>query len=195
MSILKKSTRSMIVGGLFFMVPLLLVLVVTTKIFQIVLPFGRKISNVLDLHSVFGKASVTIVCIILILLICLISGLLIEKGFVKKWSNSVEEKLFIHFPSLQMLKYRLIGDKKSVINELWQAVLVYEDGGYSIAFITESTEKFVTLFFPDAPKIDAGQVKYIPKEEFKYIPITMKEAMSSLYSFGKNMNIEKMVLK
>jgi len=177
------------------MVPLLLVLVVTTKVFHLVLPVGRKISNALDLHSVFGKASVAIVCIILILLFCLISGLLIEKGFVKKWSDNVEEKLFIHFPSLQMLKYRLIGDKKSVINEFWQAVLVYEDGGYSIAFITETSEKFVTLFFPDAPKIDAGQVKYILKEEFKYIPITMKEAMSSLYSFGKNMTIEKRISK
>jgi len=173
MPVLKKSTRSTIVGGLFFMLPLLILLVAGKKIFLIISPLGRKLSNLLELHSVIGKVSVLIASFFLILLICMLSGLLIEKEFVKKWSNNVEGKLFIHLTSLQMLKYRLIGDKKSVTNEFWHAPLILEDSGYSIAFITESTENFITPSFPDAPKIDAGQVRYFPKKDFIYHTITI----------------------
>ena len=191
MSILKSSTRSLVIGGLFFMIPLLVIIVAGGKIFQILLPIGRWISETLALHTVFGKASVLIVCIALILLICILSGYLIQKGFVHKWSNSVEEKLFIHFPSLQMWKYRVIGEQENVINEFWQAILLEEDNGFNIAFITEESEDFLTLYIPDAPKADAGQIRFVPKSKVKYLSISMQQAMSSLYSFGKGMRIEQ----
>lgn len=193
MSILKTSTRSLVIGGLFFMLPLLIIILAGGKIIQILLPVGRWLSKTLALHSVFGAASVLIACLFLILLICFFSGLLIQKGFVRKWSDSVEEKLFIHFPSLQMLKFRIIGDQENAIYEFWHAILLEEDNSFNIAFITEESDDFITVFIPDAPKADAGEVRYIKKSQAKYYPITMQQAMSSLYGFGKGMHIEEKI--
>lgn len=89
-----------------------------------------------------------------------------------------------------MLKFRLIGDKHQVVHDFWQAIVFEDDGCYSIAFITEETKTFLTIYFPDAPKIDAGEIRYFPREKCQYFKISMKEAMSAIYNFGKGLDIE-----
>ena len=195
MSILKSSTRSLVIGGIFFVLPILIIVILGGKIIKLALPIGHWLSNTLGLHSVFGKASVLIACLLVILIICLISGYLIQKGLMHKWNNRVEEKLFIHFPSLQMFKYRFLAEEDNSMYDFWQAILLKDENSYIIAFITETTEEFLTLYIPDAPRLDAGEVRYVPKKSIEYHSITMKKAMGSLYAFGKGMNIEKKLKK
>jgi hypothetical protein len=139
MAILKKHTRSLVLGGLFLLIPLLFIVIALDKLIQLWGPLGAWLPKVAGLHSIFGKTSVLIVCFILILLICYISGLLIQKGFVRKWSDSEEERLIAIFPSLQIFKLRLLKDKKDAIHDFWPAILLKDNDGYSIAFITETT--------------------------------------------------------
>lgn len=191
---LRKSTRALIFGGLFFLIPFLLVIILGGKAIKILSPLGHVISDSLELHSIFGKTSVFIVCLLLILGICLVSGYFIQKGIFKKWSSRIEEQLFIHFPSLQVFKYKLIGDDDTIINEFWEAIILKEDhNGFNIAFITETSNRFYTLYIPDAPKIDAGEVRYVLKTDITFYRITMKQAMSALYNFGKGLDPDTII--
>ncbi|GAA4293108.1 DUF502 domain-containing protein [Aestuariibaculum suncheonense] len=190
----KTPSSSLIVGGLFFLTPVLFIILLGTKAIGLLTPLAVKITEAFGLHSVFGGAAVLIVCVLIIIAICVISGYFIQKGVFSKWSTNIEEKLFVHFPSIQILKYRMIGDQETVINEFWDAIILEEEKDrYNIAFITERSEKFITLFIPDAPRLDAGEVRYVPKGSITYYPITMKQAMSGLYSFGKGMHIESII--
>jgi uncharacterized membrane protein len=186
MSILKKSYQTLILGGIFLIFPLLIVIVLIEKAVQLLLPLGKKLSEIFELHSVFGTAAVTIVCLVLILLLCLLGGVLVNKGFVHQYSRKVEEKLFLFFPSFQMLKYRLLGDKGTKSSEIWEAILIKEENTYRIAFITdESKDGHIAVYIPDAPRMDAGEIRYFKKGECDYLRITMGEAMSALNGFGK----------
>ncbi|MBD0830638.1 DUF502 domain-containing protein [Aestuariibaculum sediminum] len=192
----KTPSRSLIIGGLFFLTPVLFIILLLTKAIALLTPLAIKITKAFGLHSVFGGTAVLIVCFLLIIAICVASGYFIQKGVFKKWSTSIEEKLFVHFPSIQILKYRMIGDQELVINEFWDAIILEEEKDrYNIAFITHTSEKFITLFIPDAPRLDAGEVRYVPKESVKYYPITMKQAMSGLYCFGKGIDIAEVINK
>ncbi|MBD0824230.1 DUF502 domain-containing protein [Aestuariibaculum marinum] len=192
----KTPSRSLIIGGLFFLTPVLFIILLGTKAIALITPLAVKITEAFGLHSVFGGAAVLIVCLLIIIAICVISGYFIQKGVFKKWSTNIEEKLFVHFPSVQILKYRMIGDQEMVINEFWDAIILEEDKDrYNIAFITATTDKFITLFIPDAPRLDAGEVRYVPKESINYYPISMKQAMAGLYSFGKEIDIETVINK
>lgn len=186
MSALKKSYKTLILGGIFLNFPLLIVIVLIEKAVQLLLPLGKKLSEIFELHSVFGTAAVTIVCLVLILLLCLLGGILVNKGFVHQYSKEVEERLFLFLPSFQMLKYRLLGDKGINSHGIWEAILMKEEKAFRIAFITEKSEDgFIAVFIPDAPRMDAGEIRYFKKEECDYLPITMREAMSALNGFGK----------
>ncbi len=179
--------------GLFFVLPFIIIALLGSKVLHALKPLANKIANTFDLHTIFGEATVLIICIMIVVSICVLCGYFIQKGIFTKWSNSIEEQLFIHFPSIQVLKYRMIKNQGKVINEFWQAIIIEEDGKYNIAFITEETERFITLYVPDAPRIDAGEVRYLKKESATYYPISMRRAMAALYNFGKGINIESII--
>ena len=193
MAVISKSSRTLIFGGLFFIIPVLLVIVGWKQIHQTLKPISTKISETFDLNTIFGPASIIIVTLILLIIICFIAGLLVEKGIVRNWSSGLEKKLFIFLPSLQMLKFRLIGDKDTIINDVWEGILFKEDSFYRIGFITDRSANYITIYVPDAPKIDAGEVRYVIKKDFEYYSLSMKEAMSAIYNFGEGLDVEKFI--
>lgn len=89
----------------------------------------------------------------------------------------------------------MIKNQGSVINEFWQATLIEEEDSFRIAFITDESEDFVTLYIPDAPKIDAGEVRYMKKEKLTHYPISMRDAMGTLYNFGKDLDVQSIINK
>ena len=189
MSILKKSTKSLIVGGVFLILPLVLIIMLGGKAVQILLPVGRMIVDYFHLTTVLGATAVTVVCIVLILLLCYAGGLLLAKGFGLKWSRSMEEKMFLLSPGLQMLKYRVLGDYPNPLYDQWEAVLLKVDIAYRIAFITGRLDDgYLSLYLPDAPRMDAGEIQYVKESEAEYHPISMKQAMDAINSFGAHMS-------
>ncbi len=190
MSIFKQSPRAFILGGVFFLLPLLLFVVLANKAIHLLIPVGSKLVDALGLHSVFGAATVSIICVLILLLLCFLSGFLIEKGFIRQWSSSIEEKLFLFFPSFQMLKYRIIGAHPYQVKQQWKAILLRENNYYRVAFITDqSMPGFLSIFLPDAPRMDAGEIRCIKVEECEYQAIPMQQAMNALHRFGKGLSL------
>lgn len=191
MSLISKPSRAILIGGALFAFPLLLLIVLINKAIQLLLPFARKLVDVLGIHSLFGAATITITCVVVIVLICFISGILLEKGFLRSWSVTVEEKLFLFFPGFQVIKFELMAENKPEKHH-WQPILLQENSSYRVAFITDQQiSGFFCVYLPDAPKIDAGEVLYIRKEDCHYVPITMRQAIRSLHRFGRGFPIDQ----
>lgn len=190
MAIFNKSTRALMVGGLFFSIPLVIVLILWKHFAQIIRPIAERISEYFQLNSIFGPASILIVGLAFFLFICYIGGFLIEKGILKKWSAAFEKKLFVFLPSLQIVKFRLMRDDENAINEFWPAIVFKEDSHYKIGFITDKKEDFTTIYIPDAPKLDAGEVRYVSNDDFEYYTISMKKAMTAIYDFGEGLDLK-----
>lgn len=172
------------------MIPILLGIVLWKHFFNFLKPLAKTISKTFQLNSIFGSASVIIICVLIFILLCYLGGFLIEKGILKKWSAAFEKKLFVFFPSLQIIKFRLIGDQEKVINEFWQAIIFKEDNFYKIAFITDKKDTYMAIYIPDAPKLDAGEVRFVEIKTFSYHTIGMKQAMSAIYNFGEGIDIK-----
>ena len=194
MSILKKSTKSLIIGGLFFSVPFVIGIVFWNNFYTTIKPIAKTISESVKLSQFLGPYAILFVCIVLLLIFCYIGGILIKKGILKKWSAKFEKKLFIFFPTLQIIKFRAIGEDSSIINEFWQGIVFKEDNHYKVGFITEKTNTFITIYIPDAPKLDTGEIRYIETQHFDHHHISMKQAMSAIYNFGEGLNIENIIL-
>ena len=186
--ILGKSTRAVILGGVFFLIPLLVIIFVLKQALGILLPFVRRLVGFFGIHSIFGAATVTILSILVLVLFCYLSGLLLKNGLVNDWSSKMEDRLYLMFPSLQMLKYKLLGEKHNQKKEgRWQAIMLREEDYYLIGFITsKNKEGFLSLFMPDAPKMEGGEIRIIHETKCDFIPISMKRAMQALNSFGRD---------
>ncbi|MFL9837137.1 hypothetical protein ABS768_06485 [Flavobacterium sp. ST-75] len=185
MSIIKKPTRAVILGGLFLVIPLVLILIIINHAIQILIPLGQKISDVLNIHSVFGAATLTVICVLLIIFLCYVAGMLIQIGLVRQWGKKMEQQLFLIVPSLQVLKYKLIDENRAGLEGAWKAILLKDGDFYLLAFITdEGDDKFMSVFIPDAPNMGGGEIRFVEKSSCEYQPISMHVAMSTLNSFG-----------
>ncbi len=195
MNFFNRSTKAMVIGGLFLIIPLLILLVVLSKAWSILKPVVGQLVEFFGIESIFGATTITIFVIFLFLLLCYLSGVMLRKGIISDWGERVEDQLFLILPSLQMFKYKMMGESathKNVSN--WKPILLKEDSFYGIAFITKEHENgFFSIYIPDAPKMDAGEIRFIPKEECTYLDISMKDAMQGLSSFGKQVPLSKLI--
>lgn len=188
---MKKIFQVFIIGCLFVVIPILVAVLLVGKAIQLLRPIAHIVTEFFNLQSFFGTAAVTIVCLIMIVLLCSFFGLLLQRGFIKVWSSAFEERLFYFLPTFQMLKYRVVKAEKYEEQHFWKPILLKDGDFYNIALITdESSEGFLTVYIPDAPKMDAGEIRYILKDHADYHEITMKEAMNSIHSFGKGMPLD-----
>lgn len=193
---LRKSTQAFILGGVFFILPLLVVIILLTKGIHLLTPMGSKLVDLLGIEHVFGTATLSIICVALLLLICYCSGYLISHGLIRQWGGAVEEKMFLFFPSFQMLKYRMMGEQADHLEQRWQAALLKDNNAYRLAFITDQTEPdYISFFLPDAPRMDAGEIRYMSVEECEYVPISMQQAMNALNQFGRGLPLSELLSK
>ncbi|WP_434036781.1 hypothetical protein [Formosa sp. 4Alg 33] len=183
--------RYVITGTLFVVVPILILFVLFGKALGILMPLGHTLTEKFQLTTILGPAAVVLVTCFIIFIISLLSGYFIVNGFLKQWSNAFETTLFYSFPSFQMMKYRFIDEADYKKQDFWKPILLKDDTIYLIAFITDKSQSdFLSIYVPDAPKMDAGEVRYMRASDCEYIPITMKQAMNGLRNFGKGMHPE-----
>lgn len=188
---MKKSAKpfiNLLLGGVFFLIPVLIGIVLISKAFKILNPISMAIANFLDKSSFLKVFLVELISLFILTGICYLAGLLLKKGIIKNWKGNIEEKLFFLFPGLQRLKMSLLGGQKSHWGEKWQAAIIKEDQHYRIGFISESeSPDFFCVYLPDAPRMDAGEVRYYPCDTFEYREISLKELTDSFQAFGSSL--------
>ncbi|RDI15799.1 hypothetical protein [Flavobacterium sp. AG291] len=191
MSVFGKTTQSVVVGGLFLLIPLVILIIVAKHALGLLAPLGENIGNVFGISTLFGKATVTIICLVILLLFCYLAGLMLKLGFVSNWGSKVEEKIYLFMPQLQIMKYKLTGES-DFIKSAWTPILLKDDCHYDLVFVTNSMdEPILSIYIAGAPRLDSGEVRYLIKAEAEYHVITMKQAMDAIMSFGKEGGIHE----
>ena len=191
MSAFRKSFQAFTVGGILFIFPLIILILLVLKAIHLIKPIVHKLVTTLGIDTVFGTATISVVSIILIVLLCFISGVLLHLGLLKKWNSNFEETLYLLFPPLQRLKFRFFSEEQDS-EDSWKSILLKRDESFNIAFVTSSSENgFLSIFIPDAPDITTGEVIYIKESNCTYHHIPRKDAMKMLQHFGKGLSEEQ----
>jgi len=176
--------RTTITGGILFLLPVILLIMIFTKalhILQIVsVPISKELPDI-----IFGLNGSNLVAIVLLVLICFVSGLLFRTKLVKSWVKKLEDKLLIHIPGYILIKSITAGAMGEQSEDDMVPILIREDDSWNMAFLVEKGEKFSTVFIPDAPRHDAGEVKIIPTDRIEKIDVSASKFTQSLKTYGK----------
>ena len=191
MKIVSSTTRHILAGGVLFMIPLTILIILVGKILQLLRPLSERIEPIFGSHTILGVTSITIIGLTLMIFFCYLSGILLKKGIINFWGPKMELTLFRLFPSLQIMKFIMLPEE-DLKDLAWRPILHQEDNEYRVAFITDDSQpEYYAIFIPDAPRMDAGEVRYIPKEGMKVKEISRKEAFSAIYNYGRGLNISQ----
>lgn len=180
-----KVIKATFLGGILFLVPLVVLLIILEKGYgilkKITLPL---VSNLPRVHFL-GLAIQEFVGIAIILIICLIAGIIAKTRGAKKLIQKIEDRILSFIPGYSFMKNMnesMIGIES---NENLKVILVPTDAGLQFAFLIEEiNENNFAVFIPDAPNPRSGSVVFVEKKDITEIGISQKQAMSCIRKLG-----------
>lgn len=176
--------RDTITGGILFMLPVILVIMLLMKAHEMLSKLIKPFSGMLPI-SVMGFDGSRVIAIFLMVLICFISGLLFRSTAVRKGVNQLEDNFLYLIPGYTLIKSitaDAVGDKDQ--HDL-KPVLVEIEGIMKIGFLAEERDDLCVIFFPEPTKSDAGEVVIMPRTSVKSIDASTNKIAQCMKRFGK----------
>lgn len=170
-------------GGIFFLFPIVLILVFFEKIIHLLKPIATKISVGLGLENSTLDYPY-IIAIIIILLFCFLAGTVAKLGAGKWMVTWIEDHLLTLFPGYQLMKNTMQSNVGLESDKDFPVVFVPIDG-WMIAFQVDTLpDGDLVVFVPSAPNTWEGNVVIFEKDKVKPSNLTQKDATQIMRRLG-----------
>lgn len=176
--------RTTLTGGILFLLPVILLGMIFSKVNGILIKLSAPIADKLP-EIIFGFNGSKLIAIVLLLLLCFLGGVLFRLKFVKRWVGLLEENILVYLPGYSLIKSITAGaiGEEADINML--PILVKDEEKWNFGFLVEEGKSNSTVFLPEAPKHDSGDIMIVPNTSIKKLDIKTNKFAKSINNFGK----------
>jgi len=182
---MKEFLKATLVGGLMFLVPVVLVLVVLRHAMQFAGKAAGPIAAMLPISESFGVPVVTLVAAAILLAIALLAGLVARTPAGRRITGWFEESILGGMPQYRMVKSMAEGLTQIESGEGMQPVLMRTDECWQLAYRLEDLpEGWVAVFVPSAPTPMSGNVIYVSNDRIQRLDMGMAAAMKLVKRLG-----------
>ena len=175
--------RTTITGGILFLLPGVVLLFFFEKAYSILKVVSQPIANRIS-KSILGFDGSMLITVLLLILICFAAGLIFRSKRVKRTMEKLEDRVLIFIPGYSLLK-SITAD---TIGEEMQHKLIpvrVEDGdSWLLGFLVEEGKQLSTVFLPDAPRYDAGEIRLLPSSSVIRLEISTNKFTKVIQSYG-----------
>ena len=179
--------KSTVVGGIFVLVPLVLLCVVlgqaATFAYGIIHPIVEwmPVKNVSTVSLAFAMA------ILVVVLICFLAGLLARTAISQWFVGSLEQVILTFVPGYGLMKSMGQGWVGIRGEEPHQSVLVQFDDSAQIGFLMDTlADGRQLIFVPDVPTPWSGTLVLMTADRISPLPFSTKETIECLRQLGAN---------
>lgn len=176
--------KTTLTGGVLFLLPFVLIMIVLKEVLGYLFIISEPISRFLP-EIIFGLNGSNIVAVLLLIIICFISGLLFKTKGAKKIIDKLENNILNLIPGYALIKSLAADTIGQQIDHKMTPILIKDETSWNLAFLVEEGLEFSTVFIPDAPKHDAGEVKIVSTELIKKVDVPANVFSRSIKNYGK----------
>ena len=178
--------KTTILGGLVFLVPCIIIIVLVTKAFQVMGLLAAPLSAWIPVDSIGGIATANVITVLAILIVSFIAGLIPTSNTGRKVYRSMDDKLLMLFPRYAFIKSMTEGMSTEEVKKTLQPVRVNFDDHSQIAFEVERDEQgLVTVYLPGAPDPWSGSVVHVPDDRVEIFDANFNTVTKTLRKAGK----------
>ena len=181
--------KSMVIGGVLFFIPLIILIVILQKALQIAAVLVLPIIKLLNVTHIFGIGVELIITIAIILSILYLGGLVSKTSRAKKAVRKMEDAILSKVPGYEMIKN--MGESFAGFegNTSFQTVLARIEDAWQYAFLIEEIDgEQYAVYVPGAPNPMSGSVYILEKDRIKKTNIPLSAVMKSLRGLGTGSN-------
>ena len=182
--------RTTAIGGLLFLLPLIVVGALIGQVVPIVLTIADALGEILPgfLKTPSGIALLVLLAIAILLLLCFAAGILATRSYARNLSEWFEKKLVLLFPRYAILKDQMagsIGGNQS--QPQMKPVLVRFDDCIRVGFETERNEetRIVAVYLPGSPDPWAGKAVLVGVDRVEAVDANFGVAVATCEQLGR----------
>jgi uncharacterized membrane protein len=185
MTAISRFLRTTIVGGAFFLMPVVVLAYLLNKAFDFARRGLKPIAKIIPDQLVSGATTETIMAIGLIVLLCLIAGLFARTLVAQKITSELESAVLSKVPAYDYLKQA--GSSMMGLGEMAEhpVVLAQLGGAWRLGVQTDIAEgALAAIFVPNSPNTFSGSVFFIPSDKVRRLDVSLAEALHCLERCG-----------
>ena len=177
--------RTTLVGGILFLVPGIVLLILLEKALAFTHKFVDPLAEYIPVHSVIGLRTPVFLAIGLLLLLCFLAGFFARTALAQKVVGGLERALLSNLPGYEFLK-RMGESMLGVEREgAYPAVLLRFDNYWQIGFRVEVLENGrVAVFIPGVPNANAGAVYLVSPDRVSPVGVPPARMLKCLKRLG-----------
>ena len=177
--------KTTIIGGLVFLVPVVALLLVLSKVFDVMLAVAEPMADVIPVDAIGGIALANVLAGLIILLLCFVAGLIARAGPAQRLAARIENSLLHKIPGYAFVK-GMTNSLSPEHAENMPAVLV--SLGYSrrvgLEVDTVGTDG-VAVYFPGSPNAWSGEVRIVDREQVEKLDAPMSVVIEHAEQLGR----------
>lgn len=181
--------KTTLLGGLLFLVPIVLLAFVASTALDIVDDIVEPVAVLIPVESVGGVEVAKLLAGATIVLFCFLAGLLAQTALAKQLVGWLESAVLSNLPGYEVIKSMgesMVGIER---DRAHQAVLARIEEAWQIAFLIERIDGgYIAVFVPDAPNPWSGSVFFITQDRIKSLDLPRAELLKCLNRLGVGSN-------
>lgn len=184
-----KSIKALLIGGILFFIPLIILVLIMEKAFKLTKAILGPFVRFFEGKHLFGLGFEIIISIAIIVLIILLGGVLSRLTIARIGLNRIENSVLSKLPGYSIIKN--MGDNIGRIEKesSLEVVIAEVDDGWKFGFLSEKLDDGKSaVFLPDAPNPWSGSLVYLAEEQITMTDIPITAVMKYLRTLGKGSN-------
>ena len=181
--------KTTVIGGIIFLIPIIILVIIMEKAFQIMAALSRPLSNFIQIKSFAGVAVVDIITFAIIIILCFIAGFISKTTFASKFIQRIESKILKKIPFYSFVKSITEGISGVRSKESLKPVLLEFDDNSQLGLEVERIEGGNTIVYvPSSPNPWSGSVLVMKSERVKPLNISFAQEIKLMHDFGQGAN-------
>ena len=177
--------KTTLVGGMLFLVPLVLLGLVLRRALDVAAKVAKPVAQMFPVHQVAGFAVGTIVAVLMLVAIAFLAGLAARTGPGRRLTGWVEQSFLGNMPQYRVVTSMAEGLTTIEPGEGLTPVMVSSDGAWQIGYALEELgDGWTAVFIPQSPTPMSGNVLYVPSSRIRALDIGIREAMKLVKHIG-----------
>jgi uncharacterized membrane protein len=182
---IKEFVKVTVVGGIVFLVPLILLILVMRHAMAFAGKVAGPVAAAFPDHRIAGVAVATIIAAVLLLLLAFLSGLFARTRVGHSLARWLEDSLLGNLPQYRMVKAMAEGLAQIENGRNLRPALVSIEGGWQLGYLLEEVRAgWVVVFLPQSPTPMSGNVMYMPAERVRLLDMPIGEAVLLVKRLG-----------
>ena len=172
-------------GSIWFLIPLVVLMVILDKAHQITSKVVAPIADLIPVDSILGLDEPRVLAAVAIVLFCFLAGLLAKTRTAHKSIDWLEAALLSNLPGYEFM--RSFGDNLVGLEDDGdhQVVLARIEEAWQIGVLIETLENgYHAVFVPDAPRPWSGSVYLMTEDRFKRLDVSLPAALKCVRRLG-----------